>query len=139
MIGSNSKKPSVIGIDYLDIQPILGVSFLKMNFLDKKAPETLLTILGDKPNIIVSDMAAPTTGHKGTDHLRTAHLCEAAADFAISCLKIKGHFLAKTFQGGTENRLLNLLKSNFKSVHHIKPRASRSQSVELYLLAQERK
>jgi 23S rRNA (uridine2552-2'-O)-methyltransferase len=80
-------------------------------------------------------MAAPTTGHRQTDHLRTMHLCEAAADFAISVLVPGGHFLAKTFQGGTDTALLERLKRNFRSVHHIKPPASRNESVELYLLA----
>jgi 23S rRNA (uridine2552-2'-O)-methyltransferase len=80
-------------------------------------------------------MAAPTTGHRQTDHQRTMSLCEAAADFALSALAPGGHFLAKTFQGGTEAALLDRLKRNFRSVHHIKPPASRNESVELYLLA----
>ena len=82
-------------------------------------------------------MAAPTTGHRRTDHLRTMHLCEVAADFAISVLRPGGHFLAKTFQGGTETELLARLKQHFRFVHHVKPPASRDESVELYLLARE--
>jgi len=84
---------------------------------------------------VVSDMAAPTTGHRKTDHLRTMHLVEVALDFALKVLVPGGHFLSKTFQGGTESALLTLLKQNFKSVHHVKPPASRDGSVELYLLA----
>jgi len=90
---------------------------------------------GEKPDLVISDMAAPTTGHKKTDHLRTMHLVEVALDFALQVLKPGGFFLSKTFQGGTETELLNLMKKNFKSVHHIKPPASRDGSVELYLLA----
>jgi 23S rRNA (uridine2552-2'-O)-methyltransferase len=82
-------------------------------------------------------MAAPTTGHRRTDHLRTMHLAEAAADFAIGVLAPGGHFLAKTFQGGTEATLLDRLKRGFRSVHHVKPPASRGESVELYLLAKD--
>jgi 23S rRNA (uridine2552-2'-O)-methyltransferase len=80
-------------------------------------------------------MAAPTTGHHRTDHLRTMHLCEVAAHFAIEVLGEGGHFLAKTFQGGTEKDLLNLLKQNFKQVVHVKPASSRAESVEMFLLA----
>ena len=90
---------------------------------------------GGEPDVVLSDMASPTTGHRRTDHLRTMHLCEVAADFAVSVLKPGGHFLAKTFQGGTENTLLDMLKKNFRSVHHVKPPASRDESAELYLLA----
>ncbi|MDT4873147.1 Ribosomal RNA large subunit methyltransferase E [compost metagenome] len=108
-----------------------------MDFLDDTAPEKLMEALGDKPDLVISDMAAPTTGHRRTDHLRTVHLCEVAADFAVSVLKPGGHFLTKTFQGGTENDLLAMLKQKFRSVHHIKPPASRAESVELYLLARD--
>ncbi|MEQ9180759.1 MAG: RlmE family RNA methyltransferase, partial [Nitratireductor sp.] len=99
------------------------------------APARRLAALGGAPDVVLSDMAAPTTGHKRTDHIRTMHLCEVAADFAIQVLRPGGHFLAKTFQGGTENDLLTRLKQNFASVHHVKPPASRDESVELYLLA----
>jgi 23S rRNA (uridine2552-2'-O)-methyltransferase len=89
------------------------------------------------PDVVLSDMAAPTIGHRQTDHLRTMHLIEVAADFAIRVLKPGGHFLAKTFQGGTEKDLLDLLKRNFKTVIHVKPPASRAESVELYILAKD--
>jgi 23S rRNA (uridine2552-2'-O)-methyltransferase len=135
--GSTDEKPLITAIDYLEMDPVPGVALLKMDFLDPEAPEKLIEALGAPPEIVLSDMAAPTTGHRQTDHLRTMHLCEAAADFAISVLVPGGHFLAKTFQGGTEADLLNRLKQNFRSVHHIKPPASRDESVELYLLAKE--
>jgi 23S rRNA (uridine2552-2'-O)-methyltransferase len=135
--GSTDEKPLIAAIDYLEMDPVPGVALLRMDFLDPEAPERLVEALGAPPEIVLSDMAAPTTGHRQTDHLRTMHLCETAADFAISVLAPGGHFLAKTFQGGTEAELLNRLKQNFRSVHHIKPPASRDESVELYLLAKE--
>jgi 23S rRNA (uridine2552-2'-O)-methyltransferase len=106
-----------------------------MDFLDDDAPARLIEALGGEPDIVLSDMAAPTTGHRRTDHIRTMHLAEVAADFAVSVLKPGGHFLAKTFQGGTEGGLLDMLKRSFRSVHHVKPPASREESVELYILA----
>lgn len=91
--------------------------------------------VGGVPDVVISDMAAPTTGHQKTDHIRTMHLCEVAAYFAVEVLAEGGHFLAKTFQGGTEKDLLNMLKQNFKQVIHIKPASSRQESVEMFLLA----
>ncbi|TWG89539.1 23S rRNA (uridine2552-2'-O)-methyltransferase [Mesorhizobium sp. J18] len=134
-VGSTEERPLVVGIDYLEMDPVPGAVILQMDFLDDAAPDRLLEVLGEPPDIVLSDMAAPTTGHRRTDHLRTMHLCEVAADFAVSVLKPGGHFLAKTFQGGTEAGLLDQLKRNFRSVHHVKPPASRDESVELYLLA----
>ena len=125
----------MVGIDYLEVDPVPGAEILKMDFLDDEAPDRLIETLGGEPDIVLSDMAAPTTGHRRTDHLRTMHLCEVAADFAVRTLRPGGHFLCKTFQGGTERDLLDLLKRNFVSVHHVKPPASRDGSVELYLLA----
>ena len=136
-VRSAEDKPSVVGIDYLDMDAVPAASVLKMDFLDHAAPAKLIETLGGEPDVVLSDMAAPTTGHRRTDHIRTMHLCEVAADFAISVLKPGGHFLAKTFQGGTEASLLDLLKRNFRSVHHVKPPASRDESVELYLLAKD--
>lgn len=133
--GSRPEAPLVVGIDYLDMDPVPGAVILKKDFLDDDAPAALLEALGAAPDVVLSDMAAPTTGHRRTDHIRTMHLCETAADFAISVLAPGGHFLAKTFQGGTENALLERLKRAFASVHHVKPPASRDESVELYLLA----
>src|SRR5690606_18086979 len=134
---SNADKPHVVGIDYLGMDPVPGAAVLEMDFLDDTAPAKLVEVLGGEPDIVISDMAAPTTGHRRTDHIRTEHLCEVAADFAISVLKPGGHFLSKTFQGGTEHAVLDVLKRNFRSVHHVKPPASRGESVELYLLAKD--
>ncbi len=128
-------RPSVVGIDYLEMDPVAGATVLQLDFTEPQAPARLIEALGGEPDLVISDMAAPTTGHRRTDHIRTMHLCEIAADFAVSVLKPGGHFLAKTFQGGTENTLLDLLKRNFKTVHHVKPPASRDESVELYILA----
>jgi 23S rRNA (uridine2552-2'-O)-methyltransferase len=136
-VKSTDAAPTIAAIDYLEMDPVPGTVFVQMDFLDDAAPARLTEALGGEPDIVLSDMAAPTTGHRRTDHIRTMHLCEVAADFAISVLKPGGHFLAKTFQGGTENDLLNSLKRNFRSVHHVKPPASRDESAELYILAKD--
>lgn len=133
--GSTDEAPRVAAIDFLEMDPIPGVNILQMDFLDDDAPAKLIEASGGAPDLVISDMAAPTTGHKRTDHLRTMHLCEVAAHFAVDVLRPGGHFLAKTFQGGTENDLLTMLKQNFRSVIHIKPPSSRSESVEMFLLA----
>lgn len=134
-VKSDPAHPSVVGIDYLDVDAVPGAIILKKDFLDDDAPAALEAALGGRPDVVLSDMAAPTIGHRRTDHLRTTHLVEVAADFALSVLKPGGHFLAKTFQGGAEADLLARLKQSFTSVHHVKPPASRDESVELYLLA----
>ena len=135
--GSSDEAPRVAAIDFLDMDPIPGVRFLQMDFLDDDAPEKLIEASGGEPDVVISDMAAPTTGHKRTDHLRTMHLSEAAAHFAVDVLKPGGHFLAKTFQGGTGHDLLTMLKRNFRSVVHVKPPASRAESVEMFVLAKD--
>ena len=133
--GSTDADPRVAAIDFLEMDPLPGVRFLQMDFLDDDAPDRLIEACGGPPDLVLSDMAAPTTGHRRTDHLRTMHLCEVAAYFAVDVLREGGHFLAKTFQGGTEADLLNMLKKNFRQVLHVKPPASRAESVEMYLLA----
>jgi 23S rRNA (uridine2552-2'-O)-methyltransferase len=134
--GSSAADPLVAGIDYLEMNDVPGAVILRLDFLDDSAPQKLLEATGSRaPDLVISDMAAPTIGHRQTDHLRTMHLVEVALDFAISVLKPGGHFLAKTFQGGTEAALLDRMKRNFQAVHHVKPPASRDGSVELYLLA----
>ncbi|RVN70498.1 RlmE family RNA methyltransferase, partial [Sinorhizobium meliloti] len=132
---STDADPRVAAIDFLEMDPIPGVRFLQMDFLDPEAPEKLKQAIGGAPDIVLSDMAAPTTGHRQTDHIRTMHLCEVAAHFAVEVLAEGGHFLAKTFQGGTERDLLNMLKQNFRQVVHVKPASSRAESVEMFLLA----
>ena len=133
--GSTPEKPLVAAIDYLGMDPVPGVTVLEMDFLDDDAPDRLIAALGGAPDVVLSDMAAPTGGHRRTDHMRTMHLVEVAAEFAIDVLQPGGHFLAKTFQGGTEKALLDRLKHHFAKVIHVKPDASRAESVELYLLA----
>lgn len=135
IVKSDAESPSVVGIDYLPMDPMAGATILQADFLDDDAPDKLIEALGGAPDVVLSDMAAPTTGHRRTDHIRTMHLCETAAHFAVSVLKPGGHFLSKTFQGGAEGELLTMLKQHFASVHHVKPPASRAESVELYILA----
>ncbi|KWT71592.1 Cell division protein FtsJ [Hyphomicrobium sulfonivorans] len=126
----------VVAIDYLDMDPLPGVEAIKLDFTDEGAEDTLRSMLrGGRADIVLSDMAAPTTGHTRTDHLRIMALAESAAYFACDVLKPGGAFLAKVFQGGTERDLLDLLKKRFAKVHHVKPPASRADSAELYVLA----
>jgi len=136
--GSSAEDIRVVGIDYLEMEPVTGATILLKDFLDDDAPEALISALGGhKPDLVLSDMAVPTTGHRRTDHIRTMGLVEIALDYALKVLQPGGHFLTKTFQGGTEKNLLDQMKINFKSVHHVKPPASRDGSVELYLLAKD--
>ena len=125
----------VIGIDLLDIDPIPGVEFTIMDFLDEDAPIRLRGMLGGEADGVMSDMAANTTGHKKTDHLKIVGLAELAIHFACEILAPGGFFVAKVFQGGTEGDLLAMLKRDFKTVRHVKPEASRAGSAELYVLA----
>jgi 23S rRNA (uridine2552-2'-O)-methyltransferase len=125
----------VVAIDILEMDPIAGVDFIQFDFLDPRASDKLKEMLGGPADVVFSDMAANTTGHKQTDHLRTMGLVEAAADFAREVLAPNGRFLAKVLAGGTERELLAMLKKDFRDVKHIKPPASRSGSSELYVLA----
>jgi 23S rRNA (uridine2552-2'-O)-methyltransferase len=134
-VDSAAGKGRVVGIDLLPIDALAGVDFIKLDFLDQSAPHKLLEMLGGPADIVMSDMAANTTGHKKTDHLRIIGLAEAAIEFAREILAPGGAFIAKVFQGGTENRLLADLRRDFASVRHVKPAASRADSSELYVLA----
>jgi 23S rRNA (uridine2552-2'-O)-methyltransferase len=133
----------VIALDILDMKPIAGVEFLKLDFLDEAAPGRLKALLGGKVqgkvrenlDVVLSDMAANATGHRKTDHLRIMALAEAAAQFAREVLAKSGTFVCKVLQGGTEAVLLAELKRDFETVKHVKPPASRSDSAELYLVA----
>ena len=137
-VRSTDADPLVVAIDYLEMAPLPGVVILQKDFLDPDAPEVIGAALGGRPvDVVLSDMAAPTTGHRQTDHLRTIHLCEVAADFAGTVLRQGGSFDAKVFQGGTEGELLAGLKRRFRTVQHVKPPASRAESVELYLVARD--
>lgn len=126
----------VIAIDYLEMGSIAGATVLKLDFLDDSAPDKLKALLRDgRADVVLSDMAAPTTGHTSTDHLRIIGLAEAAAMFAREVLAPGGTFLCKMFQGGSERELLASLKRDFAVVRHVKPPASRKESTELYVLA----
>jgi len=128
-------KGRLLALDILDMKPIPGVEFLKLDFLDEAAPARLKEMLGGTVDVVLSDMAANATGHRQTDHLRIVALAEAAAAFAREVLAADGTFLCKVLQGGTEAALLAELKRDFTSVKHVKPPASRTDSAELYLLA----
>jgi len=134
-VGSADGRGRVIGIDLLDIEPIAGVEFTVMDFLAPDAPDQLREMLGGDADGVLSDMAANTTGHKKTDHLRIVHLAELAAEFAREVLAPGGFFVAKVFQGGAEGDLLAALKRDYAVVRHVKPKASRADSAELYVLA----
>ena len=125
----------VVAIDILEMAPVPGVEFARLDFLDPAAPERLKQMLGGPADVVLTDMAANTTGHKRTDHLKIMALVEAAAEFAREVLAPGGAFVAKVIQGGTESALLADLKRDFASVKHVKPAASRADSAELYLLA----
>ena len=125
----------VVAIDILDMDAMAGVEFAKIDFLDADAPGRLKAMLGGPADVVLSDMAANTTGHRPTDHLKIMALVEAAAEFAREVLKPGGSFLAKVFQGGTEGTLLAALKRDYATVKHVKPAASRADSAELYVLA----
>ena len=132
IVGSEGR---IVGIDLLEIEPMVGVEFIALDFLDPTAPEVLTGLLGGRADLVLSDMAANTTGHKQTDHLRIIGLAETAAEFAREILAPGGTYLAKVFQGGTEGSLLAELKRDFTAVRHVKPNASRADSSELYVLA----
>ena len=130
---------NVIAVDILPIATIPGVIFIQKDFLDEDSPATIISQLPDGADVVLSDMAANTTGHSATDYIRTLYLCESALDFALTVLNPGGHFIAKVFRGGTEQELLSRVKQNFKIVKHFKPLASRKESREYYLVALDRK
>lgn len=126
----------VVAIDYLGMEPLAGVEIVELDFTDETAEAKLKALLRDGgADVVLSDMAAPTVGHARTDHLRIMGLAEAAAGFACDVLAPGGAFVCKVLQGGTEKELLELLKSSFTVVRHVKPPASRSDSAELYVVA----
>ncbi len=125
----------VIGIDLLEIEPVAGAEFKVMDFHDPAAPTHLREWLGGPADGVMSDMAANATGHRKTDHLRIIGLLELAADFASNALAPGGFFLAKVLQGGSEGELLTRMKQDFSVVRHLKPKASRADSAEMYVLA----
>lgn len=126
----------IVGIDLIDIQAPPYTRFMQGDFTDEDAPEKLRELIGiPAVDVVLSDMAPNTTGHSNTDHLRIMNLCEMAFDFALEVLKPNGSFVAKTLQGGTENALLARMKQHFTVVKHLKPKASRQDSAEMYVVA----
>lgn len=136
VVREQAPKARVVGIDLLPTEPIEGVTIFEMDFMADEAPAALTDALGGAPDLVLSDMAANTVGHKATDHLRTMGLVETATDFAIQSLGVGGAFVAKVFAGGTDTALLAILKRNFTTVKHAKPPASRKDSSEWYVIAQ---
>ena len=136
IVRRRAPRAGVVGIDLLPTDPIDGVTIFEMDFMDDAAPALLTEALGGAPDLVLSDMAANTVGHKATDHLRTMGLVETAADFAIAHLAPGGAFVAKVLAGGTDAELLALLKRHFTAVKHAKPPASRKGSSEWYVIAQ---
>lgn len=130
-----AKGCTVVAIDLLKMDEIPGVDFIQMDFMDDDAPDKLKEMLGGKADIVMSDLAPNTTGHKQTDHIRIMAVVEAAYYFAKEVLKPEGVFIAKVLQGGAQNELLALMKKDFKTIRHIKPPASRKESSEQYLVA----
>lgn len=134
-VKSKADAPAVAAIDLLAMDPVGGAQFVQLDFMDDKAPELLKQMLGGKADLVLSDMAPNTTGHSATDHLRIMALLEAAYDFACEVLAKEGAFVAKVFQGGAEKELLARMKRQFETVKHAKPKASRSDSSEMYVIA----
>ncbi|MEZ5957061.1 MAG: RlmE family RNA methyltransferase [Hyphomonadaceae bacterium] len=130
---------AVVGVDLLPIEPLAGASFFELDLLDEATPPVLLDALGGAPDLVLSDMAANTTGHARTDQIRTGALADAAADFALAYLAPGGAFVTKAFQGGLDTALLTRLKQGFATVKHAKPPASRAESSEVYVVAMGRK
>lgn len=126
----------IVAIDILEMEPMPGVEIFHADLTDPEIPAQLKQALRGAADVVLSDMAASTTGHRATDHLRTIALLEAAIELAEDVLKPGGIFIGKAFQGGATGDLLARIKKSFRDVKHVKPPASRAESVELYLIAQ---
>ena len=125
----------VVAIDILEMGPVPGVDFTQIDFMDERAPDLLKEKLGGPADLVLSDMAPNTIGHKRTDHLRIMGLVEAAAEFAGEVLAPGGAFVTKIFQGGAQGELMASLKRAFREVRHVKPPVSRADSAEMFLVA----
>lgn len=130
---------AVAGIDLLHVPPIPPAHLIEGDFTEPGMGERLLEAIGGPPDLVLSDMAPNTSGHRQTDHIRIIGLIEAAADFAMSHLKPGGTFVTKNFQGGSAGDVLSRLKAGFDEVKHVKPKASRQESAEVYLVAMGRR
>lgn len=134
--GANKgKQGAVIGIDVVETDPVPGAALIHHDFLDAAAPGLLKDALGGPADVVLTDMAAPATGHAATDHLRVTALFEAALEFACEVLAPGGSFVGKVFKGGAEKELLAAMKKRFRTVRHAKPPASRKESAETYVVA----
>lgn len=131
-LGGNGK---IVGCDLLEVPPIVGAELIVQDFLTEDAPDILKKLLGGKADLVMSDMAANTTGHTPTDHLRIIHLCELAYLFATEVLSPGGAFICKVLKGGTESELLKQMQRDFATVKHAKPKSSRADSAESYVVA----
>jgi len=125
----------IVGIDITPMEPIPGALTMELDFLSEDAPDRLKEVLGGEADAVISDMAAPATGHRDTDHMKIMALCELALDFAQDVLKPGGAFVCKVQRGGTEGELLKMMKTSFRDVKHVKPPASRADSAEMYVVA----
>lgn len=125
----------IVGVDLLPVEPLPPAKLVQMDFTDPECGPKLIELLGGPPDLVLSDMAPNTVGHRQTDHLRIVALIEAAADFAIEVLKPGGAFVTKAFQGGEMGEVTALLKRHFADVRNLKPKASRAESSEVYLAA----
>jgi 23S rRNA (uridine2552-2'-O)-methyltransferase len=125
----------IVGIDLLPVDPLPPAELVQMDFTDPAAPALLIDLLGGKPDLVLSDMAPNTVGHRETDHLRIVGLIEMGAEFAVSVLKPGGSFVAKAFQGGETAEIIARLKQHFAKVQNVKPKASRADSSEVFLVA----
>lgn len=126
---------TVVAIDYLEMEPLSGAIIFQADFTHDGVADQLKDALGGPADLVLSDMAPPTTGHTQTDHLRIVALAEMAASFATEVLGPGGAFVCKLFQGGADKDLMVLLKAHFKEVRHVKPPSSRSDSVEQFIVA----
>ncbi|MCG8494237.1 MAG: RlmE family RNA methyltransferase [Sneathiellales bacterium] len=134
-VKADKGKGQVLAVDILEMEPIAGAQVMQLDFTEDDADVKVKDALGGPVNAVISDMAAPTTGHRQTDHLRIVYMCELALAFAEDVLAPGGVFIAKVLKGGTENQLLDQLKRNFAVVRHAKPEASRPDSREAYVVA----
>ncbi len=125
----------ILGIDLQAVEPIAGCEIHQLDFMEDGADEKVKTWLGGKADVVMSDMAASSSGHQQTDHLRIVALCEAAAHFAFDVLETGGTFVSKVLAGGAEGELQKLLKQRFDKVANVKPPASRSDSSEKFVVA----
>jgi 23S rRNA (uridine2552-2'-O)-methyltransferase len=130
------KNGTIVAVDLQPMTPVSGATILTLDFYAPEAPALIRAALGGPADVVLSDMAAPATGHNATDHLRIVALADAAYEFAASVLAPGGSFVAKVYQGGAEAELLARLKRDFATVRHVKPPASRSGSAEIYVVAQ---